>query len=437
MSLATSTPRPSIDLTRRDLAVDLVRVCCVLVVVTAHLLMVGVGFGADGALEISKPLTEQPWFAAVSVFGQVMPLFFALGGFAAITGWRSLRARGGDGADFLHARLIRLVRPTLPVFVFFTVALWGARGLGAPEDVIAGVAAGVGTPLWFLAAFLLCQWAAPLMIRLHERAPWHTLVGLAGAATAVDLFRLGTGVAMVGLINLAFVWLFAQQLGFLYADGVFFRMRRRWLLALAAAAASLTVAGVAGGVYSPDMLANQYPAVFAIGLLAIVQLCGLVLVHPALTALMRTRPARALTFVVGSRLMTVYLWHLTCIIAITAVCLLVPGWHPAPGSVDWWASRPLVLVAAFALVLLLSLAVARFERGPRPLTATERRAPAWRVQLATLLAFVPPFVILIHGLDPTLALFGLSLYSSALILIRPDRVATGRTTRGGGSDRRG
>ncbi|QNE36526.1 acyltransferase family protein [Leifsonia shinshuensis] len=157
MSLPTPASRSAIDLSRRDLAVDLVRVCCVLVVVVAHLLMVGVGFGADGALEITKPLTEQPWFAAVSVFGQVMPLFFALGGFAAITGWRSLRSRGGDASDFLYARLIRLVRPTLPVFVFFTVALWTARGLSAPEDVISGVAAGVGTPLWFLAAFLLCQ----------------------------------------------------------------------------------------------------------------------------------------------------------------------------------------------------------------------------------------------------------------------------------------
>ncbi|QNE36527.1 hypothetical protein [Leifsonia shinshuensis] len=264
------------------------------------------------------------------------------------------------------------------------------------------------------------------MIRLHERAPWHTLVALAGCATAVDLFRLGTGVTLLGLINLAFVWLFAQQLGFLYADGVFFRMRRRRLVALAAAAAALLAAGVAGGVYSPDMLANQYPAVFAIGLLAIVQLCGLTLLHPALTALVRTRPARVLTFVVGSRLMTVYLWHLICIIAITGVCLLVPGWHPAPGSPDWWASRPLVLAAAIALVLLLSLGLARFERGPRPLTAAETRAPAWRVHLAALLAFAPPFIILIHGLDPTLAVFGLSLYSSALILIRPDRIVSRR-----------
>ncbi|MFF1632463.1 acyltransferase [Leifsonia sp. NPDC058248] len=408
----------SIDLSRRDLAVDFTRVVCVVLVVAAHLLMVGVGFDASGAIVVSKPVTEEPWFAAATVVGQIMPLFFALGGFASITAWRSLQRRGGDAAGYLRGRLVRLVEPTLPVFVFFGLAIGAATLAGAPAGLLDGIVAGIGTPLWFLAAYLLCQWFVPFMARMHERAPWWTLTALAAGAVLVDAARAASGVEPLGLLNLVFVWLFVQQLGFFYADGVLQAAPRGVLVAIALGAGALLFAGVAIGVYSPDMLVNLNPPRFALGLLGAIQLCVLVLVHPALTALMRTRPARAFTFVVGSRLMTVYLWHLTCIIAITGLCLLIPGAVPAPLSDAWWASRPLVLLAAFGLVLLLSLGVGRFESGPRPLRDDEV-APGWaRVSVAALLAFIPPFLVMRLGLDGWLALLGIVCFSASLLLVR-------------------
>lgn len=412
---------PALDLSRRDLVVDGARVACVIVVVLAHLLLIGVGVDAAGGFVITKPLTEQAWFPAVSVVGQVMPLFFALGGFAAFVGWASLQRRGGTYGDFLRGRLLRLAPPAVPVFASLTVAIGGARAFGAPGDLVDAVAAGVGTPLWFLAAFVLCQWAAPAMIALHRRTPLRAVCALGGAAVAVDAVRTATGVDPVGLLNSAFVWLFAQQLGFFYADGTLLRAGRRILIACAAGALALLAAGVATRVYAPDMLQNQYPPFFALGLIGVAQLCVLGLAHPALTAVMRTRAARALTFAVGSRLMTIYLWHLPCIVAVIGCCLLVPGWTPAPGSAAWWGSRPAVLLAAAVLLLALSLAVVRFERTSTAIPEGCRRPALWRLHVTAALMFVPPFLIMVRGLDLVLAATALAAYALAVVLLRPAR----------------
>src|SRR6187402_645957 len=113
--------RTSIDLSKRDLTLDLARVVCVLAVVAVHLLEVGVGTSSTGELVVSRPLETYPWFAAATWIGQIMPLFFVVGGFASLTAWRSLQRRGGDGPDFVRTRVLRLAQPAFPLFVFYVV----------------------------------------------------------------------------------------------------------------------------------------------------------------------------------------------------------------------------------------------------------------------------------------------------------------------------
>ncbi|MEK6344414.1 MAG: acyltransferase family protein, partial [Curtobacterium sp.] len=79
---------------KRDLVVDLIRTACVVLVVFVHVTMVGVGTGGGG-LTVTSPLQELSWYVAATWVGQVMPLFFVVGGFASIVGWRSTVARGG------------------------------------------------------------------------------------------------------------------------------------------------------------------------------------------------------------------------------------------------------------------------------------------------------------------------------------------------------
>src|SRR5690348_12637865 len=104
----------AIDLSKRDLTLDLARVFCVLLVVVIHLLFVGVDTHARSGIALVRPLEAQSWFPIASWFGQIMPLFFVVGGFASMTAWRSLQRRGGDGPDFVRTRVLRLAQPTFP-----------------------------------------------------------------------------------------------------------------------------------------------------------------------------------------------------------------------------------------------------------------------------------------------------------------------------------
>ena len=149
----------------RDLTLDLARVFCVLLVIVVHILFTGVGRGEDGALLIERTVESQPWFNAATWVANIMPLFFVVGGYAARAGWRSAVAKGVSADEFVRVRLARLARPAVPVFVFFTLALGATRLLGIAPELVDAIAIGVGSPLWFLAAYMIVQALAPAMMR--------------------------------------------------------------------------------------------------------------------------------------------------------------------------------------------------------------------------------------------------------------------------------
>ncbi|WP_240347690.1 acyltransferase family protein [Curtobacterium sp. 24E2] len=334
--------------------------------------MVGVA-SDDHGVRVTSPLQELPWYVAATWVGQVMPLFFVVGGFASAVGWRSTVARGGPSParDYLATRLVRLFRPAVPLFLFLALGLGVATAAGTPPDLLAEVAFGIGSPLWFLAAYGITQCCVPLMMRFHERAPWATLGVLLVLAAVVDAVRLATGVAEVGLLNLGPVWLFAQQLGFLWADGWFARRSKALLLAVAVAAYALLVPMTSVGLWAPDMLQDLNPPMLPLAFLAIAQACLVQLVHAPLTRLMRTRAALGAVFVLGRDGMTIYLWHLPLFIALNGIALLVGLPFPTPGSGGWWASRLIALVAVLAVALGVARALRWFDRPlpgccPRP-----------------------------------------------------------------------
>jgi fucose 4-O-acetylase-like acetyltransferase len=403
----------AIDLSKRDLTLDLARVFCVLLVVLIHLLMVGVGAGADGAITVSRPLEEQWWFPLATWAGQIMPLFFVVGGFASLTAWRSLTRRGGTAAGYVRNRVLRLAQPALPLFVFYAVVIGGARLIGIDPALVDVAVEGAASPLWFLAAYTLCQALVPLMAGWHGRAPKATLVVLLTGAVAVDALRYTTGIDEIGLLNLFFVWLLVQQLGFFYADGWF--AARRWytLVAIAAVAYASLVPLTTWGPYSDDMLTNLNPPTLPLVALAIAQACILRLLRPALARLMNTHAARAVVFLVGTRLMTIYLWHLPVILLVSGVLLLVPGASPEPASAAWWWTRPVMFVLVLAAVFGLSFLVGRWE-APREVGPTP---PTGVVAVATVLAFVPPFLVMEYFMDLPTALIGVVLLSAAILLL--------------------
>lgn len=410
---AASRTESAIDLSRRDLTLDIARVFCVLLVVVVHLLMVGVGRDADGALVVSRPLEDQPWFDAATWVGQIMPLFFVVGGFASITAWRSLRRRDGDAADYIRGRVLRLAQPTLPLFLFYVVVLGGATLVGIDPELLEVVAAGAGAPLWFIAAYTLCQVLVPTMAGWHSRAPRATLALLGAGVVVVDALRFSTGVTAIGLANLFFVWVLVQQLGFWYADG-WFAGRPRWQLALIAAGCYFALVPITMmGPWNTDMLDNLNPPTLPLVLLGLAQVCLLRLLRPVLARLMARHVARAVVFLVGSRLMTIYLWHLPVIILLSGAALLIPGASPEPGSGAWWLSRPVLFVLVLAAIFGLSFLVGRWE-APRELGPTP---PGSVVGIAAVLTFVPAFAVMEWFLDFGLAVLGAVLLSTAVLLL--------------------
>ncbi len=403
---------PSIDLSKRDLTLDLARVFCVLLVVGIHLLETGVGTGSSG-LVVSRPLEHQPWFNGLTWVFQIMPLFFVVGGFASLTSWRSLQRRGGGAADYVKSRVIRLAQPALPLFVFYVVVVGGATLIGVEPQLLHTVVLGAGSPLWFLAAYGLCQAVAPFAARWHSSAPRLTLLLLLAGAVVVDAARYRTGIVEIGLVNLLFVWVLIQQIGFWYADGWFDR-RPGWQLVLLALASWATLFPLTAlGPYSPDMLTNLNPPTVPLIAIGFSQACVLRLLKPGLVRLMATRPARAVVFLVGSRLMTIYLWHLPIIIILAGVALLIPGASPEPGTAAWWWSRILVYAFVIGLLFALSLVVGRWE-SPRELGPTP---PGWVVGFVAVLTIVPPLLITEFFLDLKLAIMGAVFFSVAILVL--------------------
>jgi len=225
----------------------------------------------------------------------------------------------------------------------------------------------------------------------------------------------------VGLLNLFFVWVLIQQFGFWYADGWFDR-RSWWQLVLVALASWATLFPLTiWGPYSPDMLTNLNPPTVPLIALGLSQACVLRLLRPVLGRLMQTRGARAAVFLIGSRLMTIYLWHLPIIIILAGVALLIPGASPEPGSSAWWWSRIPIYALVLALLFVLSLAVGRWEQ-PRKVGQTP---PAWAVAVAAALTIVPPTLIIQYFLGLELAIVGAVCFGVAILMLgRWPRAAT-------------
>lgn len=353
----------------RDLTVDALRAVAIVLVAVGHWLVVVPAF-TDGRFDGVNALETVPLMRGLTWVFQVMPLFFVLGGYANAHSWRSARRRGAGYGDWLRTRLVRLLRPSV-TFVAAWVAIGALlRVAGTDPELVQLVAWLAVVPVWFLAVYVVVVAAAPLLLTLHERHGARVLVGLAVLATLVDAVRLGTDVDGVEWTNFFWVFLFAQQLGFLWADGSLRRNRSTpWALLAGGLAALVALTQV--GPYPVSLVgvpgeavANNAPPTVTLVALGVAQ-CGLALLLRTRIARLVERPA-ALRSIVGLNLnaMTMLLWHFTALILVAVVVLplgIVPV-HP-DGSLAWWLVRvAAVLVMAVPLAALVAV-IGRVERS--------------------------------------------------------------------------
>jgi hypothetical protein len=344
----------------------------------------------------------------------VMPLFFVTGGTTGLQSWQRLQALGGTGFEFAQARLLRLVRPAAALLAVMFLGLSAALLLGVDAQVVQLMATGAGMPLWFLAAYLAAQLNIPLLARFHARAPWLTVAGLAVLVVAIDCFR--GALPMLAYANLVFLWCAVQQLGFLTADGHFARLTRSGLVALILAA-NLLLGLVTGlGLYSGNMLVNLNPPNLCLLLLAVAQAAALQLFRPGLGWVSGVRWVRAAVMVAGRRSMTVYLWHLPLLVAMSGLLLLTDFPKPAAGTAEWWWARPLVLLGVVALLLPVLAAFGHLEERPTASVHTRGR-PAAAVVTAAVVVFIPVADAALNGLTLGLLGGGAACFALAVLLL--------------------
>ena len=352
----------------RDRFVDLLRVVSIGAVVVGHWLIAGV-VRSDGRLYGDNVLATSGYLAAGTWLFQVMPVFFMVGGFANA---RALHGPGASVSSFLGRRLARIMPPTVVFVAAWLVVGPPLDALGVPGAHEAATYA--GEPLWFLAVYLGLILLAPLQLAAHRRSRWAALAVLPALSVALDVLHLTGSAAAAADANYLVVFMFAQELGFWYADGAAARVPARAAIATAALALAILVVLTTLGPYPVSMVgvpgepsSNMSPPTICIVLLTVAQAALLLAVRASAERwLHRPLPWR-LTVAANSVVLTVFLWHLTAFIVASALLIAAGAGLPPLGSASYWLLKPLwVLTAALVLLVLLLLAAPVERRSSRP-----------------------------------------------------------------------
>ncbi|WP_238009502.1 acyltransferase [Dactylosporangium sp. AC04546] len=375
----------------RERYVDLLRAVAISVVALGHWLIAVIGYDARGQLTGYSALGSLPWVYPITWLGQVMPLFFIVGGYANAASLASHRRRGGDPVTWLQDRSGRLVRPTTTLVLVLVAGALVARLVGVGPGLTREAVWVASIPLWFLSAYLVVILLTPFMYRAHQRFGWYVVLVLAVLVALGDRARLsGIGSAGLGAGNFLFGWLAIHQVGFAWRDGRLPSRPRVWVPLLVGGLAALVLLTVAGPYpvsmvdVSGERLQNASPPSLGLLAAAVFQL-GLVLMlrDPAERWLRRSRPWQAVVGV-NAVVLTVFLWHMTAVLLL-AVALNALHALPTPtvATPAWWLWRAPWLMA---LVLILAALVAVFGRIElrsvhRP--APSGRLPSWLVRTLT------------------------------------------------------
>ncbi len=360
----------------RNRAVDFLRAASIAVVVIGHWL-VAAPFVRGGEVVPGHMLELAPWTQWLTLVVQVMPIFFLVGGYSNAVAWQAARRKGTAYGPWLGARIQRLIAPVMPVLVVWIGVSAIAVACGVPAEQV-GVATQMAlVPTWFLAVYVMVGVFVPVTLAAWERFGFASVAAGVAAAAAVDFLVLEAGVRGVGYVNYAFVWLTVHQLGHAWQAGA---MRRPLVWAGAGAAGLVALIGF--GPYPLAMVGvpgeafgNTSPPTLALLFLGITW-TGLVLaIEPALRRMLARRRVWTTTVLINGLIMTLYLWHMTAMLAALgiAVALGGVGLHAIPDSAEWWALRPVWMGIYLVALVPLMVGFLRFERPRRATHVASKR----------------------------------------------------------------
>jgi len=368
-----STARAMAEATppHRNRYIDFLRAFAIGVVVIGHWLAAAPWASTDG-FRIIRMLEVATWTHQLTWALQVMPIFFFVGGYSNSASWEAAVRNGAGYAAWLHARLRRLVAPVIPLLTAW-IAIGVAAGIAGMDHELIGNASRLAlVPTWFLAVYMLVILMVPVAAKAWERYGLASFWLPVSLAVLVDALAFGKGYVPLRWTNYVFVWMAVHQLGFLWRSGRAddLMVAAGWILGGFAFLTFLVEVSdypVAMLTVESEVFSNTRPPTIALVALAAMQF-GIVrlLEGPVRRWLDKPGPWAGTVLVNGS-IMTIFLWHSTVQVLVIAAALGLGGLglDLQPGSLAWWAARPLwlglMLVALFPAVALF----ARYERGGR------------------------------------------------------------------------
>lgn len=430
MSHPTTSPSPDAPRSAADLAahtpasrnraVDLYRAGAMAVVALGHWLGTVVVL-RHGKLDGGNLLDYAPEYGWFTWIGQVMPLFFFVGGFASATSLRSAERRGIRPADWVATRLRRMVAPAAALATFWAFALVVGAVVGG-FGIVALAAIGAAIPLWFLANYTIDTALAPFTFRAFRARPVLFSSGLLGVFALAEAARFAH-IPVVPQLNWVIGWLGFQVAGFAWQDGCLPTGRR--LVALATTFWALAWAAVTFGPWPAVMLHHgglehspTHPPSAALLLFGFAYSFTAAALAPAADRwLERSARAWKVTIAANSVAMSVYLWHMTAgmlVIGAAYLAGLIPNLQA--GTTAWWWTKVPFLLANVAVLVPIVRRVAPIEQGQLLAGPSTWRwgTPTILLTAAVLSAGIkawssPHAPVLVAGLVITLAVWQLVL----------------------------
>jgi surface polysaccharide O-acyltransferase-like enzyme len=366
----------------REVALDLYRSGAVVLVVIGHWLLSVMTY-RDGEFGRDNPLVLMPWTQWITWGFQVVPVFFAVAGYASAVSWSRRDDTTVSRQEWIRRRVTGTLGPVgiYAGFVLLVMAVLLVAGIDGSVLALGGWA--VAMHLWFLAVYLMVVALTPVAVEAHRRFGLLVPAGLALCLVAVDVIGLASGHPGIRMVNYFFCWAAVYQLGIAWHGGLLSRPR---LLSMAGVAAVVLAALMVWGPYPiamigvpGDRVENSAPPSVVLLALATVQIGVLFALAPVLNRVLARGFWPTVIAVANNNVMALYLWHMLPVVIVTLVGYptgLLP--QPPLGSGAWWLARlewELVLAVVAAALLTLLAWQRRRVTAPTPTVATAVPAP--------------------------------------------------------------
>ena len=369
LDMAAKTPD------ERNRYVDFLRAVSILMVVTGHWLIVALYY-KDGAFIPGDLLELRPNTQWLTWVFQVMPIFFIVGGYANAVSLESARRRGTDYAGWLVTRLNRLVSPLLVLLFAWALLAAVLHFSGVSGDVLRLASRASLIPIWFLAIYTVVVVLAPATYIAWQRWGFASFWAFVIVGVLVDLAFFAADQQWLGWSNYLWVWLAVHHLGYAWRDGRMGSPTR--LLTYSALGLLVLALLIFKGPYpfamvgSPDeALSNTLPPKITLLVLGIAQFGLLLAIEAPMRRLLSGLRIWAVTVLINSMIMTLYLWHLTVMVILVSILYLAGGFGLGvePASLEWWLTRPIWIGVLYACLLPVAVALGPMERRTRPADA--------------------------------------------------------------------